>query len=153
MKTIRLPGLARAPLTLIGSWKPIIKQADFKSPDWLMKTYYKVGRFRKPWLGHKSLLTIQNKSGQISKALSFERKIICLKLLFGKFCSLLIIMAFITDVCEFQAFLGACLSVCDWETLTSANYWRCNNFWGSLAFFENVLRFLKQGSFNPDWFR
>ena len=38
------------------------------NPDWLMKTYYKAGRFRKPWLTHENLLTVQNKSGQISKA-------------------------------------------------------------------------------------
>ena len=29
-------------------------------------------------------------------------------------------MAFVTDVCEFQALLDACLSVRDWETLTES---------------------------------
>ena len=40
--------------------------------------------------------------------------------MFGKFCSLFINMAFVTDVCEFQALLDACLSVRDWETLTES---------------------------------
>ena len=40
--------------------------------------------------------------------------------LFGKFCSLFINMAFVTNVCEFQALLDACLSVRDWETLTES---------------------------------
>ena len=46
--------------------------------------------------------------------------------LLGKFISdfsklLIVKMAFVTDVREFQAALNACLTVRDWETLTSAN--------------------------------
>ena len=57
-------------------------------------------------------------------------------------------MAFFTSVDDLQAALNACISV----LLTSIWYFTdkqalllCNDFRGSLAFFENVLRFLKPG--------
>ena len=58
----------------------------------------------------------------------------------------------ITNVEEFQTVLNVSLTVRDWETLTSVNFWKRNNFWGSPAFFENALRFSKPGSFNPNLF-
>ena len=68
----------------------------------------------------RTLLLIQNK-----RALSLGSVTIAIRLL-GKFIfdfsKLLIVkMAFVTDVREFQAALNACLTVRDSETLTSAN--------------------------------
>ena len=72
----------------------------------------------------RNLLTVQNKSGQISKAFlsrnRFARKYFVQVRCFEKLCSLFINMAFVTDVCEFQALLDACLTVRDWEMLTEA---------------------------------
>ena len=73
----------------------------------------------------RNLLCIQNKSGQILKALSFLQwicwEIIRSSSLFGKFCSLFIVkMAFFTNVVDLEAALSACLTVCDWEMLTDS---------------------------------
>ena len=73
------------------------------NPDWLVR----------------NLLCIQNKS-----ALSLGSVTIAIRLL-GKFISdfsklLIVKMAFVTDVREFQALLDACVSVRDWETLTES---------------------------------
>ena len=78
------------------------------NPDWLMRT----------------LLRIQNKNGQISKALfscnRFARKYFVRARFLEKFCSPFIIMAFFTNVINLQAALSACLTVRDWEMLTEA---------------------------------
>ena len=67
----------------------------------------------------RNLLCIQNKS-----ALSLGSVTIAIRLV-GKFISdfsklLIVKMAFVTDVREFQALLDACVSVRDWETLTES---------------------------------
>ena len=73
----------------------------------------------------RNLLCIQNKSGQILKALSFLQwicwEIIRSSSLFGKFCSLFIVkMAFFTNVVDLEAALSACLTVRDREMFTDS---------------------------------
>ena len=73
------------------------------NPDWLMRTLLRV---------------------QIISALSLGSVTIAIRLL-GKFISdfskLLVVKMAFTSVDDFQTALNACVSVRDWETLTSAN--------------------------------
>ena len=73
----------------------------------------------------KSINCSNNKSGQISKALSFLQslcyeiysvRVRCLE----KLCSLFINIAFFTNVIDLQAALSACLTARNWEMLSEA---------------------------------
>ena len=102
----------------------------------------------------RNLLCIQNKSSNFNERAipSFNLNSLEIWKLCSIFVTLIVEMTFLHQ----RYWSSNCferLFNCPWlVNVDKRKFLKRNNFWGSLAFFENVLRFSKTGSFNLNLF-